>query len=55
MPAALDCAKRDRIDHDPRLEARLDDEQAAELPQHAKASQSLTQERLAGSFEPFAD
>jgi hypothetical protein len=34
MPAAFYCAKRDRIDHQPRLEARLDLEKATNLLQH---------------------
>jgi hypothetical protein len=53
MAAALDRAERDGIRHQPRLEARLDREQAADFPQHTRASQSLTHERLDGCFEPF--
>jgi len=33
-PAALHRAERDRINHQPRLEARLDDEQSADLLEH---------------------
>jgi hypothetical protein len=34
VPAAFDCAERDRIDHDPRFEARLYHEQPADFPEH---------------------
>jgi hypothetical protein len=34
MLAALNRAKSDCIDHQPRLEARLDDEKATDLAQH---------------------
>jgi hypothetical protein len=51
MAAALDRAKRDGIDHQPRLEARLDNEKAANLAEHRN---SLTSERLDGGFAPFA-
>jgi hypothetical protein len=54
MLSALNRPEGDRISDRPRLEARLDREQAAKFPQHTKASQSLTQERLDAGFEPFA-
>jgi hypothetical protein len=50
MLAAFHRAHCDRIDHQPRLEARLDDEKASDLAQHGH---SLTSERQSGSFEPF--
>jgi hypothetical protein len=53
MLAAFDRSESDGIGDKPRLEARLDDKQAANLPQHTKASQSLTQERLGSGFEPY--
>jgi hypothetical protein len=34
MLAAFDGAKSDGIDHQPRLEARLDDKKATDLAQH---------------------
>jgi len=34
VPAAFDRAERDGVDHQPRLEARLDLEQATDLAQH---------------------
>jgi hypothetical protein len=34
MLAALHRAERDGIDHQPRLEARLDDEKATDFAQH---------------------
>jgi hypothetical protein len=37
MAAALDRAERDGIGHQPRFEARLDREQAADFPQHTKS------------------
>jgi len=49
MPAALDRAERDRIDHQPRLEACLDRKKPSDLFQH---SHSLTFERSDGGFEP---
>jgi hypothetical protein len=50
---ALNGAQRDGIDHKPRLEARLDREQAAHFPQHIHPLQRLSKERLVRSFEPF--
>ena len=50
MLAALDRAERDGIDHQPRFEARLDGEQAADLLEHID---SLTPQRLTGGFAPF--
>jgi len=50
MLAAFDGAKRDGIDHQPRLEARLDDEKPSDF---AQFRHSLTPERQSGSFEPF--
>jgi hypothetical protein len=50
MLTALDCAKSDCIDHQPRFEARLDDEQSPDLLQHRH---SLTVERYSDGFEPF--
>jgi hypothetical protein len=47
--AALHRSDGDRIDHQPRFEARLDDEKASDLAQHGH---SLTGERQSGSFEP---
>ncbi|MES2137806.1 MAG: hypothetical protein V4502_12195 [Pseudomonadota bacterium] len=49
MVAAFDRAKRDCIDHQPRLEARLDREQSANFSQHRH---SLTVERIDHGFEP---
>jgi hypothetical protein len=48
-PPAFDGAQRDGIDHQPRLQARLDREQSADLPEHCH---SLTSERRDGRFEP---
>jgi hypothetical protein len=50
MAPALDRAERDGIDHQPRLEARLDCEKAADLLEHAD---SLTPQRLSRGFAPF--
>ena len=47
MAPALDRAEGDRIDHQPRLEARLDREQPTDL---LSASPSLTPERLNARF-----
>jgi hypothetical protein len=49
MAAAFDRAERNRIDHQPRLEARLDGEEPAEFPEHRH---SLTGERPNGAFAP---
>jgi len=49
VPAALHRAKRDGIDDQPRLEARLDGEEAADLLEHCH---SLTVERAKRRFEP---
>jgi hypothetical protein len=49
MAAAFDRTQGDGIDHQPRLEARLDREQAADLAEHCH---SLTSERPDGCFEP---
>jgi hypothetical protein len=43
MAAALDRSKRNGIDHQPRLEARLDREQAADFPQHYASSAKVKQ------------
>jgi hypothetical protein len=51
MMAALDRAQRDGIDHQPRLEARLDGEQSPDFTQHRH---SLRVKRIIGSFGPFA-
>jgi hypothetical protein len=48
VAAALDRAQGDGIDHQPRLEARLDGEQPADLLH----SHSLTLQRTSGRFEP---
>jgi hypothetical protein len=53
VAAALNRTERDRIDDEPRLEARFDREQAAHFPQHTHPLQSLSRERLHRSFEPF--
>jgi hypothetical protein len=50
MLAALDRAESDGIDHQPRLEARLDHKKPTDLAQHRH---SLTVERQSGGFEPF--
>jgi hypothetical protein len=50
MLAALHRADGDCIDHQPRLEARLDDKQSSDFAQHRH---SLTVERCSGGFEPF--
>jgi hypothetical protein len=49
-PAAIDGPDGDRIDDQPRLPARLDREQPANLLQHR---QSLTFERVDGCFARF--
>jgi hypothetical protein len=49
MPAALDGTERDCIDHQPRLEARLDLKETAYLAQHCH---SLKLQRRNGRFEP---
>jgi hypothetical protein len=49
MAAAFDRAQRDGIDYQPRLEARLDREEPADLAEHCH---SLTFERPDGRFEP---
>jgi len=51
MLAAFDRADGDRIGHQPRFRAGLDDEKATEFLQHVH---SLTRERLNRSFEPFS-
>jgi hypothetical protein len=38
VASALDRAQRNGIDHQPRFEARFDDEQAARFPQHQSLS-----------------
>jgi len=53
MLAPLNRSQSEGVNDQPRLEARLDREQAAYLPQHTKASQSLTQERPDHGFEPL--
>jgi hypothetical protein len=53
MPAALDRAERDRIDHQPRLQTRLDDEQPADFLEHAYPVKRLSDERARRGFEPF--
>jgi hypothetical protein len=53
MPAALNRTKSDGIGDQPRFEARLDDKQAAQLPQHPHPLQRLSSERVSGGFEPF--
>jgi hypothetical protein len=50
MLAALHRADGDGIDHQPRLEARLDHKKPTDLAQHRH---SLTTQRQSGSFEPF--
>jgi len=49
VTAALDGAERYCVDHEPRLEARLDLEESAYLAQHCH---SLTSERQSDGFEP---
>jgi hypothetical protein len=51
MAGALNGADGDRIGHEPRFRAGLDDEKATDLFQHGH---SLTRERLIRGFEPFA-
>jgi hypothetical protein len=51
VAAALDRAQRDGIDHQPRLEARLDNEESTDLAQHRH---SLTVERFERGFEPIS-
>jgi hypothetical protein len=53
MAATLNRAERDGIGDEPRLEARLDDKQAAQLPQHSHPLQRLSSERVSRSSEPF--
>jgi hypothetical protein len=48
--AAFDGADRDRIDDQPRLEARLDHEEPTDFFQHCHW---LTHERAIGGFEPL--
>jgi hypothetical protein len=50
MASAFNRTECDGVDHEPRLEARLDGEQPADLPEHRH---SLTPERLNGRFAPF--
>jgi hypothetical protein len=50
MLAAFHRADGDGVDHQPRLEACLDDKQSSDLAQHRH---SLTVERCNGGFEPF--
>jgi hypothetical protein len=50
MATAFDRAERDRIDHQPRFEAGLDREKAAEFLNHAH---SLRRQRSNGRFEPI--
>jgi hypothetical protein len=50
VAAAFDRPEGNGIDHQPRLEARLDHEQSADFAQHAHW---LTVERIEGSFEPY--
>jgi hypothetical protein len=50
MLPAFDGAECDGIGHQPRLEARLDDEQSTYF---AQFRHSLTPERQSGGFEPF--
>jgi hypothetical protein len=49
MATAFDRAQRDGIDHQPRLQARLDLEEPSDLFQHRH---SLMFERADGGFEP---
>jgi hypothetical protein len=49
VAAAFDRAEGDGIDHQPRFEACLDDEESTDLAQHAH---SLTFERIERGFEP---
>jgi hypothetical protein len=49
VTAALHGAKRNGIDHQPRLEARLDLEKPGDLAEHCD---SLTVQRGSGGFEP---
>jgi len=51
VPRTLDRSDGNRIGHQPRFRACLDDEEATDFLQHGH---SLTRERLARSFEPFA-
>jgi hypothetical protein len=52
VPATLNRAEGDGIDHQPRLEARLDGEQPTQLPQHEPSLESLSTQRFEGGFEP---
>jgi hypothetical protein len=52
MGAALHRADRDRIDHQPRFEAGLDREQAADFAEHGSHLNSSSTERANGGFEP---
>jgi hypothetical protein len=49
VAAALHGAERDCIDHQPRLEARLDLKETADLAEHCD---SLMVERASRGFEP---
>jgi len=49
VPAALNRAQRYGVNHQPRLEARLDLEEPGDLAEHCH---SLTVERASGGFEP---
>jgi hypothetical protein len=49
MATTFHGAERNGIDHQPRLEARLDLEEPGDLVQHCH---SLTVERASGGFEP---
>jgi hypothetical protein len=50
MAPALDRSKRDGIGHQPRLEARLDREQAANFPQHTQSLAILNAGTARGLF-----
>jgi hypothetical protein len=50
MLATFDGPKSDGIDHQPRLKARVNGEQPADLLQFRHL---LTPERRSGGFEPF--
>jgi hypothetical protein len=54
MGAALHRADSNRIDDQPRFEAGLDREQAADFAEHGPHLNSLSTQRANAGFEPFS-
>ncbi len=55
VPAALHGAERNCVGHDPRLETRLDDEEASNAPQPGlcRHAEVLSKQRASGAFARF--